>query len=87
MQNDESQDHLARKCDKLIWEIELLFVYAREDQNSVHCNEIYSACQHKMRFHRFLKEHQDVKNTSSDEGNKQEKIWMILRNHHLVQPY
>jgi hypothetical protein len=21
----------------------LLFVYAREDQNSVHCNEIYSA--------------------------------------------
>jgi hypothetical protein len=33
-QNDESQDCLAGKCDKLhevIWEIELFIVYARED--------------------------------------------------------
>jgi hypothetical protein len=39
MQNDESQDCLARKCNKLhefIWEIELPIVYVREDQNSVH---------------------------------------------------
>jgi hypothetical protein len=39
MQNDESQDCLAGKCKKLhevIWEIELLIVYAREDRDSVH---------------------------------------------------
>jgi hypothetical protein len=38
-QNDESQNHLARKCDKLheiIWEIELFIVYARKDWDSVH---------------------------------------------------
>jgi hypothetical protein len=41
-----------------------------------HCNEIYfGACRHKMRFHRFLKEHTDVKNTSTDEGNKPEKLY------------
>ncbi len=39
MQHDESQDCLAGKCNKLhevIWEIELLIVYAREDRDSVH---------------------------------------------------
>jgi hypothetical protein len=40
-----------------------------------HCNEICGACQHKMRFHRFLKEHTDVKNTSTDDGDKQEKVY------------
>jgi hypothetical protein len=33
-QNDESQDRLARKCNKLhevIWKIELFIVYAREN--------------------------------------------------------
>jgi hypothetical protein len=40
------------------------------------CNEIYfGACRHKMRFHRFLKEHTDVKNTSTDEGDKPEKVY------------
>jgi hypothetical protein len=39
------------------------------------CNEIYGACQHKMRFHRFLKEHTNVKNTSTDEGNKPEMVY------------
>ncbi len=28
-----------------------------------------------MRFHRFLKEHTDVKNTSTDEGKKPEKVY------------
>jgi hypothetical protein len=39
MQNDESQDHLARKRDKLhevIWEIELFIMYARENCDSAH---------------------------------------------------
>jgi hypothetical protein len=39
MQNDESQNRLARKCDKLheiIWEIELFIVYGRKDRDSVH---------------------------------------------------
>jgi hypothetical protein len=39
MQNDESQNCLARKCDKLyeiIWEIELFIVYARKDRDSAH---------------------------------------------------
>ncbi len=30
-----------------------------------HCNEIYGACWHKMRFHRFLREHANVKNNTS----------------------
>jgi hypothetical protein len=39
MQNDESQNCLARKRNKLheiIWEIELFTVYARMDQDSAH---------------------------------------------------
>jgi hypothetical protein len=40
-----------------------------------HCNEIYGACQHKTRFHRFLKEHTNVKNTSTDDGDKPEKVY------------
>jgi hypothetical protein len=79
------------KCDKLheiIWEIEFFIVYARkEDRDSAHnssggmenfinhCNEIYGACQHKTRFHRFLKEHTNVKNTSTDEGDKPEMVY------------
>jgi hypothetical protein len=39
------------------------------------CNAIYGACWQKMRFHRFLKEHANMKNTSTDEGNKPEKIY------------
>jgi hypothetical protein len=38
-QNDESQNRLARKRDKLheiIWEIELFIVYARKDRDSAH---------------------------------------------------
>ena len=62
-----------------------------------HCNEIYDACWHKTRFHRFLKEHTNVKNTSTDEGAISQKrstsmtietdlvIRTILRNHHLVR--
>ncbi len=40
-----------------------------------HCNEIYGACQHKMRFHRFLKEHTNVRNTNTDDSNKPEKVY------------
>jgi hypothetical protein len=28
-----------------------------------------------MRFHRFLKEHTNVKNTSTDDGDKPEKVY------------
>jgi hypothetical protein len=41
----------------------------------INCNEIYGACWHKTRFHRFLKEHTNVKNTSTDEGNKPETVY------------
>jgi hypothetical protein len=37
-----------------------------------HCNEIYGACWHKMRFCRFL--NTNMKNTSTDEGNKPEMV-------------
>jgi hypothetical protein len=90
-QNDEIQNRLASKHDKLheiIWEIELFIVYARKNQDSTHngirqeewkiinhCNEIYGACWHKMRFYRFLKEHTNVKNTSTDDGDKPEKVY------------
>jgi hypothetical protein len=40
-----------------------------------HCNKIYGLCRHKMRFHRFLKEHTNVKNTSTDDGVKPEKVY------------
>jgi hypothetical protein len=36
------------------------------------------ACQQKMRFHRVLKEHTNVKNTSTDEGNKPEKVYKYV---------
>jgi hypothetical protein len=39
------------------------------------CNEIYGACRHKTKFHRFHKEHTDVKNTSTDEGDKPERVY------------
>jgi hypothetical protein len=42
-------------------------------------NEIYGACRHKMRFCRFLKEHANVKNTSTDEGNKPENVYKYAR--------
>jgi hypothetical protein len=42
------------------------------------CNEINGACQHKTRFHRFLKEYTNVKNTSTDESNKPEKVYKYI---------
>ena len=38
------------------------------------CYEIFGACRHKTRFHRFLKEKQSVKSTSTDEGVKPERV-------------
>jgi hypothetical protein len=56
--------------------IEILLMIHQEEWKIInHCNEIYGACQHKMRFHRFLKERANVKNTSTDEGNKPEKVY------------
>ena len=36
------------------------------------CYKIFGACRHKTRFHRFLKEKQSMKSTSTDEGIKPE---------------
>jgi hypothetical protein len=56
--------------------IKILCTICQEEWRIInHCNKIYGACQHKMRFHRFLKEHKDVKNTSTDEGDKPEKVY------------
>jgi hypothetical protein len=58
--------------------IEILHMIHQEEWNIInhHCNEIYGACRHITRFHRFLKEHANVKNTSTDEeGNKPEKVY------------
>jgi hypothetical protein len=56
--------------------IEILRTIRQEEWKIINnCNEIYGACRHKMRFHRFLKEHTNVKNTSTDEGNKPEKVY------------
>ena len=38
------------------------------------CYEIFGACRHKTKFHRFLKEKQGVKSTSTDEGIKPENV-------------
>ena len=38
------------------------------------CYEIFGACRHKTKFHRFLKEKQGVKSTSTDEGIKPERV-------------
>jgi hypothetical protein len=77
--------------------IEILRTIRQEEWKIInHCNEIYGACQHKTRFHRFLKEHTNAKNTSTDDGNKPEKVYKyndrdglviqtILKNHHLVR--
>ncbi len=56
--------------------IEILCTIHQEEWKIInHCNEIYGACRHKTRFHRFLKEHTDVKNTSTDDGDKPEKVY------------
>jgi hypothetical protein len=62
-------------CSLCMWErIEILHTTCQEEWRIInHCNEIYGSCRHKTRFHRFLKEHTDVKNTST-EGNKSEKV-------------
>ena len=46
------------------------------DENNLinSCYEIFGACRHKTRFHRFLKEKQSVKSTSTDEGVKPERV-------------
>jgi hypothetical protein len=56
--------------------IEILRTIRQEEWKIInHCNKIYGACRHKTRFHRFLKEHTNVKNTSTDEGHKPEKVY------------
>jgi hypothetical protein len=78
--------------------IEILSTIRQEEWRIInHCKEIYGACRHNTKLYRFLKEHTDVKNTTTDEGDKPEKgykyddrdgfivIRMILRNHRLVR--
>jgi hypothetical protein len=56
--------------------IEILCTICQEEWKIIiHCNEIYGACRHKTRFHKFLKEHTNVKNTSTDDGVKPEKVY------------
>jgi hypothetical protein len=44
---------------KIIWQGNAI---SQEEWKIINnCNEIYGACQHKMRFHRFLKEHKHEK--------------------------
>jgi hypothetical protein len=76
----------ARSCKKLFGKmncakcmqerIKVLHTIHQEEWKIInHCNEIYGACRHKTRFHRFLKEHINIKNTSTDDGNKPEKVY------------
>jgi hypothetical protein len=56
--------------------IEILHTIRQEEWKIINnCNEIYGACWHKTRFLRFLKEHTNMKDTSTDEGNKPEKVY------------
>jgi hypothetical protein len=56
--------------------IEILHTIHQEEWKIInHSNEIYGACRHKTRFHRFLKEHTNVKYTSTDDGIKPEKVY------------
>ena len=38
------------------------------------CNEVYSACRHKPRFHRFNQSHSSDAKTSTDESVKDERV-------------
>ena len=38
------------------------------------CYKFFGECRHKTRFHRFLKEKQSMKSTSTDEGIKPERV-------------
>jgi hypothetical protein len=64
-------------CSLCMWErIEILCTIHQEECIIInHCNEIYGACRHKTRFYRFQKEHTNVKNTNTGEGNKPEKVY------------
>jgi hypothetical protein len=56
--------------------IEILCTICQEEWKIInHCNKIYGACKHKKRFHRFLKEHTNVKNTSTEDSLKPEKVY------------
>jgi len=39
-----------------------------------HNNEIFGTCRHNPKFHRFLKDDLNVKSTSTDEGDKPERV-------------
>jgi hypothetical protein len=72
---------------QIIWKVALFTMYVGADLDAMgattggghlvinSCNEIFGACLHKTKFHRFPppKEHTDVKNTSTDEVDNPEK--------------
>ena len=49
---------------------------SREDKENLinSCHEIYGACRHKAKFHRFIKNGNVTNNTNTDDGGKPERV-------------
>ena len=55
---------------------EILRAYQQEKTKLINSKmEIFGACHHKMKFHRFLKENRMVKSTSTDDGVCQKRVY------------
>ena len=55
--------------------VKILCALQQEENNVINSNnEVFGACRHKTKFHRFLKDDKNVKSTSTDEGNKPERV-------------
>jgi hypothetical protein len=55
--------------------VEILRAHQQDELSLINCNlEIFGACRHKTKFHRFLKEAGPVKSTSTDDGVSQKRV-------------
>ena len=64
-------------CALCMWErVEILCAYQQEKTKLINSKtEIFGACCHKTKFHRFLKENRMVKSTSTDDGVCQKRVY------------
>jgi hypothetical protein len=55
--------------------VEILRAHQQEKDKLINSNkEIFGACRHKTKFHRFLRENRTVKPTSTDDGVSQKRV-------------
>ena len=59
-----------------MYQVEVLKCHQQEKTKLINSKiEIFGACHHKTKFHRFLKENRMVKNTSTDDGICQKRVY------------